>query len=520
MAPPFSIQKTNPSFDLPPADLNALPSKDSKTDQPIASSHTDQKKNLEDFKKLTQQVQSLGLSLEGLIDSNGKVIPEKMNELSTRLRSVIQKMEKSGDVGSVSRFLDKAVQLDPNNKTLRLEAIGAKKSWADKENDPKVKGQLYQEAYQGLDQLLKLKGLSIAGLNIKTDEASLNRAIGVSAYLVGEEAIAQSLLNQSDVESFLSIRLDQAKKQISEGHLTEGQQALVQLQKDYQLFLKGQNIRLSVLLVKTFAQSKLLWGQVYDRLNLHEKAVESYQEGLAFVTKAFKKYPEDKGLYQISSQLHHLMQEYQPALSDLQKASASKEELEAYKKQLSTLLVKMEQNYKAADLKKDQVESFVYLTECIRLNEALGNSKAVEELSEKLAPLTKSLLSHEAVAGVQKMAEQGLISTDRLQIAKKYVSIKSDEKGIRLEFNASFESLNPAEKAVVLQELQQNGLMGSNKAALAKETDPTKKLYYEAKIEMLEGHLERSELKLRQFKKELSTSKSQDPEIQSMLVEA
>jgi tetratricopeptide (TPR) repeat protein len=95
------------------------------------------------------------LKLEGtaLTDAVFPLRPAARIALAIRLEA--QGRAAQGNIEEAARIFEHAVEINPQDKDLRLETAQAKKAWGDKETDPKIKNELYKEAFSHLDAILR-----------------------------------------------------------------------------------------------------------------------------------------------------------------------------------------------------------------------------------------------------------------------------------------------------------------------------------------------------------------------------
>lgn len=171
-----------------------------------------------------------------------------------------------------------------------------------------------------------------------------------------------------------------------------------------------------------------------------------------------------------------------------------------------------------------------YLTYEIEIHEALGHAEKVKELSPKLKDAMNGVPLGQITKQVNELAAKGLITAEGLEkfndIALKgplrfvdvgvpakvsdYVILEEKAGKTVLKFNDAFKKLSPGHQLMVMRGLHQAG-MRANFAQLASQTEsPIEKLYFQTKVQLLDGNLPAVRLGLMKLKEE--TKGLSDPE--------
>ncbi|HEX5036926.1 MAG TPA: tetratricopeptide repeat protein [bacterium] len=150
-----------------------------------------------------------------------------------------------------------------------------------------------------------------------------------------------------------------------------------------------------------------------------------------------------------------------------------------------------------ANAEEDLVREMYCLNERLKIAEALSWTDEAADLSGQIDAKSGDAVLEKMTRDAEDLAAKGFIPAEQMQIL-----VGQDYADLPLE-----------EKMAALQELHRVGLIGQNKAALEKETDPTKKLFFGYKIDLLEGRLVEGELKVRDFKDQVGEKFEADPKL-------
>jgi len=311
---------------------------------------------------------------------------------------------------------------------------------------------------------------------------------------------------------------------IGKGKLEEANQLAEKLKETFYIGLSPEQRK--VLAASPKVQCRLLEINVYqaeiaDKQGKHEQAVDIYRRFLKFGDRLIEKHPGYGDAYLLRAKIRHGLGDYAGASQDYEAlAKASPEDAGdalAYRQDLQGLAKRYSAEWHLAQAVGDSGKATLYLAEEIKVRQALGDSKAVGELSAHLAELSKAMGFDKLMAKAQELAAAAHLSplNAHLKDLAGYVKFSpKDGGGYRLEFTPGFQKLDDAKKLGVLQQLHLEGMITLNQSLAAKEGDPAKKKYYEGKALLLEGNLPAARLKLIEFKQ--ATQASKDPEVLKM----
>lgn len=270
------------------------------------------------------------------------------------------------------------------------------------------------------------------------------------------------------------------------------------------------------------ARSRLLRAQIADRRGDHQRSEELHRDALERLNGVLGQNASNEEALLLRGQAHHRLQDYGAALKDLR--AASKEAADDYREKLKSLFERIGSEKHMAQAQEEIVREMACLTEQLKIAEALRDdvhsgpapfnpdlgqdrkdqneewqlwNDTAEDLALQIRSKSDPALLEKMTLDAEEMAEKGFLASDALKV---------------LETDAYADASTP-EKIAVLQNLHRLGLIGSNKAALAKEGDPTKKLVYEYKIALLENRLVEGELAARNFKAEVEARLENDPKL-------
>ncbi|GEM_PF-2674594 len=119
-----------------------------------------------EYQKIQGSLKSLGILLD---PKDPQCSPADRQQLVLFLCSKAKNFQAKGEVAGAARLYQTAQTLDPSNKDLCLDAARALKSWAEKEVDPAVKMQLYQEAFSPIAASLSEDKLDLSLAEISKD---------------------------------------------------------------------------------------------------------------------------------------------------------------------------------------------------------------------------------------------------------------------------------------------------------------------------------------------------------------
>lgn len=311
---------------------------------------------------------------------------------------------------------------------------------------------------------------------------------------------------------------------VGKGQLAEADKLAERIKGEFYIQLSAEQRK--VLAASPKVQCRLLEVNVYqaeiaDKQGKHELAVDIYKRFLKFGDQLIEKHPEHGDAYLLRAKIRHGLGDYIGALKDYEALAKSSPEdagyALGYRQDLQGLAKRYSAEWHLAQASGDSGKATLYLAEEIKVRQALGDSKAVEELSGHLAEQSKTMGFDKLMAKAQELAAAAHLSplNAHLKNLGGYVKFSpKDGGGYRLEFTPGFQKLDDAKKLGVLQQLHLEGMIGLNQSLAAKEGDPAKKKYYEGKALLLEGNLPAARLKLIEFKQ--ATQASKDPEVLKM----
>lgn len=315
---------------------------------------------------------------------------------------------------------------------------------------------------------------------------------------------------------------------IGKGKLGEADKLAERIKGEFYIQLSAEQRK--VLAASPKVQCRLLEVNVYqaeiaDKQGKHEQAVDIYKRFLKFGDQLIEKHPGHAEAYLLRAKIHHGLGDYAAAVRDYQAlAKAAPEEagyVAGYRQDLAGLAKRYSAEWHLAEAMGDHGKATLYLAEEVKVREACGDAAGVQELSAKLAALSKEMSFEKLVAKAQELAGGAHLSplNARLKDLQAFVKFSAkDGGGYKLELTEAFQKSGDAKKLEVLQKLHLEGFIALHQSLAAKETDPAKKNYYQGKALLLEGKLPAARLKLIAFKAQ--TEGAKDPELQKMRAES
>lgn len=151
---------------------------------------------------------------------------------------------------------------------------------------------------------------------------------------------------------------------------------------------------------------------------------------------------------------------------------------------------------------------------------ATGDTARAEEAAARFMEIAQTAALELATDAVATFAANGWISSGDLDGLSRYVegfqTLPDGSTGI--SFTPEFATLEPAEQAAVLQDLQRIGLRSMYRAKLGETDSPYLRTYYQAHLDLMAGDPVSAQLRFVEFK--AWAKNSEDPEILAMREEA
>ncbi|MFO1463120.1 MAG: HEAT repeat domain-containing protein [bacterium] len=148
-----------------------------------------------------------------------------------------------------------------------------------------------------------------------------------------------------------------------------------------------------------------------------------------------------------------------------------------------------------------------------------GDLKAYREQIPELKKLSQEQGLRSLVAESKQLAAEGFVAAIPPGLSS-YVTLTQGSGGKKtLDFSDAFTKLDDGKKLEVFSEIAKLARPGKLKASLESETDPSKRLFLESQIALMDGNLPLAQIKLRDFKASCP-GQPEDPNFASMLAQA
>lgn len=379
-------------------------------------------------------------------------------------------------------------------------------------------------------------------------------AIGRSSSLYLTLFSSPDVTQREVFEDVVPTRLQQARALIDSGDLEGAKQALGAAKQDIKAYTRTHpDEPITAPLAKLFGTIQLYQGEVWDRLptenGTHAGAIRSYQSALKMADTAMALDPSDPESFLIHSEVRHLLSDYRLAMEDLIAAArldpSQKSALENYRCRLAELGDRFAGQRQKAQLSDDTPKVMLLLIEELKIAEALRDSeqaampspfnpdlgadraatnerwqahqRRVEALSTLLANYTSRQALADALAPLQELASQGYLTPENLgaYVERNWVTFScAPSGGTQIHLTPDFQRLGGPEQGMALQEMQRIGMRAQLQSAFEGETDNHRRLYYQAKLHLMDGNLPASRIAMMDFK--TATYGTEDPEILMM----
>lgn len=389
-------------------------------------------------------------------------------------------LEEAGKLEDAAQFFHSASMFAPQDIGLHADAARLLKAQSQKNPDPILKKQQAESAEKHLEAV--------------ADEMQVGRL----DTLIGKGKLAEAEILAARIKADFFIRLSPEQRKVLEA---------------------SPKIRERLLEASVFE------ADIAEKQGKHDRAIDIYQRFLKHCDKLIAEHPAHAEAYLLRAKIHHGLGDYGGALSDYQAlAKLSSQDagyLESYRQDLGSLAKNLSAEWRLAEAMGDSGKATLFLTEEIKVQQALGATQEWKTLSAKLAALSKEMSFDKLMVKAQELAAGAYLSpaSPALQGYSSYLKFSPKEGGgYQLSFTEAFSKLGDRSKLEVLQKLHMEGFLGLNRALAAKESDPAKKNFYQGKVLLLEGNLPGARLKLALFKQQ--SQDSQDPEVLKMCAEA
>ncbi len=251
--------------------------------------------------------------------------------------------------------------------------------------------------------------------------------------------------------------------------------------------------------------------------------------------------PAAAEMHQLKVQALHQLGDYPAALSEFESVKVSNPYAgingqNRYRRELGSLGEEMEYQIATAQEEGNILTEAKAARAAVKIYEALGDTERVEQIAsdfeairhqaeqlEKKAELQNSrdqaerlavegILTPEAIARYEELVPNGPKLSSFLAIEK------TSDGTNRLRFTPEFAKLSEEHQQLVLDNLEPILLDGTVRRLAASEADPAKRLYYQAKVDLMDGQIEAARLHFVDFKAAAAGTK--DPNVLAMREEA
>lgn len=349
------------------------------------------------------------------------------------------------------------------------------------------------------------------------EEHEIRKKLGsveaIESYMTNALVEAEGLLESKDHAGAGSI-LDSMKSSLNE-ILTEPEMDAIQSSDNFQIL---------------GAQFRVLKARAVELGGDTEGSKRLLEEILPDLDQVLKTRPDLRDALLLRADVHNRLLHFKEALKDFQ--AASNEEGQNYEKRLLELYEHLEKERAEAKASGKVLEELSCMASQLQIAEAMRDNEALSgpahfDLRAKAQSIPASCGTPQSSpeahrAHWEKVCQDLSQEMKMMDIPASFANLENQarefaEKGfISAETIAALDSekykkATTDEKAKILQDLHAAGLLGQNRAALEKETDATKKLVFEYKIALLEGELEKGEIKIRDLKDQVKAKLAEDP---------
>jgi tetratricopeptide (TPR) repeat protein len=219
----------------------------------------------------------------------------------------------------------------------------------------------------------------------------------------------------------------------------------------------------------------------------------------------------------LRAQAHGGLQNYLEAMGDYQAAREAdpkhEGEAKAYREQLEKLTSLFSEERQKGEFEKNIPRVIYFLTEEVKLQEALGHEETFQELSKKLSELNRQYGVDTMVKEAQEIAAAGHLPLEKIkEVIRPYFVFSQTSKGaIELQFTDAFYALEDKKKLEIFQEISQVGRLEALRESSKKESDPIKRLYFQGQVDLLEGNLAKAQVEMMDFLSKTKGSPSPQP---------